>query len=367
MAELKIAFLSRENLFTNPGGDTIHMVETAKALEQLGCHVSILSSSGLAGKEDLFDILHFFNLTRPADLLPHLNKIKCPIVVSPIYVDYSEVDSRARSGPGAWLRGFLGKSGFELVKVAARILRGNEKNLSWRYFQLGYRGSILEILKRTSAFLPNSNSEMSRFKEDFPSCNIPFTVVPNGINLDFLKSVKRVKKEKLIVCAARFERLKNQLALIEATKGLDAKLLLIGKPSPNQTDYYQLCKAKAHEKVEFIYHLPQNELFEIVSRAKVHAMPSWFETTGLISLEAAYLDCSLVISRKGDQEEYFGKFAHFCEPDDVNSIRAAIQNALKDEPSKDLKEKIDTVFNWKNAARISLEVYKRNIQTGETG
>lgn len=359
---MKIAFLSRENLFTNPGGDTVHMAETAKALEKLGCEVTILSSSTFVGKESSFDILHFFNLTRPADLLPHLGKIRCPIVVSPIYVDYSEVDSMVRSGFASWLRRLLGKNSFELIKVAARIIKGNEKNLSFRYFLKGYRGSILEILKHTRVILPNSYSEMNRFKADFPSCEIPFTVVPNGINLDFLKNVKKAEKENVIVCAARFERLKNQLSLIQATRDLNARLVLIGKPSPNQEDYFQMCKAKAHKNVEFISHLPQNELFDILSMAKVHALPSWFETTGLVSLEAAYLDCSIVVTRKGDQSEYFEGCAHFCDPDNLESIKAAINAALLDEPSKALKDKIETNLNWTNAANISLEVYKRQIQ-----
>lgn len=361
---MKVAFLSRENLFSGPGGDTIHIVETANALEELGCQVSILSSSSFKGKENSFDIIHFFNLTRPADLLPHLDKITCPIVVSPIYVDYSEADSKARKGLGALVRKLLGKNTFELVKVAARILKGNERNLSWMYFVKGYKGAILQILKRTNTMMPNSHSEMNRFRVDFPDCDLSYTAIPNGINVEFLQTIEKKPKENLVVCAARFERLKNQLSLIEATRGMDVKLLLIGKPSPNQADYYKLCQAAAHENVEFIHHLPQQELFEILSSAKVHAMASWFETTGLISLEAAYLDCSLVTSRKGDQSEYFSDCAHFCEPDDIDSIRLAIRNALIDKPCTLLKEKIEKEYNWKNAAKISLDVYEQEVRKG---
>ncbi len=56
-------------------------------------------------------------------------------------------------------------------------------------------------------------------------------------------------------------------------------------------------------------------------------MPSWFETTGLSSLEAAAMGCNIVITRKGDAYEYFGDYAYYCDPESPDSIFKAIEKA----------------------------------------
>ena len=45
-----------------------------------------------------YQLFHFFNITRPADMLYHIGRIKVPFVVSPILVDYSEYDKQHRTG-----------------------------------------------------------------------------------------------------------------------------------------------------------------------------------------------------------------------------------------------------------------------------
>ena len=43
-------------------------------------------------------LFHFFDLTRPANILYHLNKIAQPTVLTPILIDYSEYDRHHRKG-----------------------------------------------------------------------------------------------------------------------------------------------------------------------------------------------------------------------------------------------------------------------------
>ena len=358
---MKVAFVSRENLFSSPGGDTVQMIETAKGLKALGCEVHFFDHH--SGKEFFkdFQIVHFFNIIRPSDLLPYLEFIKCPIVVSPIYVDYHESDLNSRKGIGLWLVKNIGKFNIELLKVGARIIKGSEKNISFSFFWDGYKKSIRKILSRSSFLLPNSGSELSRFIKDFPQPQVPALIIPNGVDLEALSKVESGTKENVIVCAGRIEKRKNQLSLIEATRGLDVDLILVGKQSPNQKDYYDTCKRLAHERVTFIEHLPQEELFKIFAKAKVHALVSWFETTGLVSLEACYLNCSLVITKKGDQLDYFEDYASYCDPGSISSIRKAITEALELSPSEALKKKIEDQCNWENTAKMTYSAYLRAL------
>src|SRR5688500_16330361 len=94
---MKVAFISRDTLYSGRGGDTIQILKTAEYLRLLGVEVDIYRASE---KIDYtrYDILHGFNVIRPADLIDHFEKFKGVKVLSTIYVDYYEFESKARGG-----------------------------------------------------------------------------------------------------------------------------------------------------------------------------------------------------------------------------------------------------------------------------
>ena len=87
-------------------------------------------------------------------------------------------------------------------------------------------------------------------------------------------------------------------------------------------------------------------------------MVSWFETTGLSTLEAAACGCSVVISKKGDQVEYFEENAHYAMPDDIESIKSALLDADKKGHSSALQEKILIDYNWDKTAEQTMKAYR---------
>jgi len=92
--------------------------------------------------------------------------------------------------------------------------------------------------------------------------------------------------------------------------------------------------------------------------AKVHVLPSWFETTGLSSLEAGAMGCNIVVTRKGDTEEYFKDMAYYCEPDDVESIRNAVLQAYTNPVNPYLQDYIFSHYTWKDTAEQTLQAYQ---------
>ena len=83
----------------------------------------------------------------------------------------------------------------------------------------------------------------------------------------------------------------------------------------------------AAKNIHFIDHLPQEELIHYYQKAKVHVLPSWFETCGLSTLEAAAMGCNIVITNKGYASEYFNDHAFYCDPSSPASILDAIYKA----------------------------------------
>jgi len=352
---MKIALITRSTLYAVPGGDTIQIGQTARELTELGVDADICLSNQRIRYEK-YDLLHFFNIIRPADILYHCKKANKPFVVSTILVNYSEYDQQYRTGAGKLL-GHLSGDGIEYIKTIARWLLGRDHLSSLSYTWKGQRKSIIEILQRTAMILPNSESEFKRIQHDYAS-NPEYVVIPNGINPALFKADESIKKtENLVICAARIEGIKNQLNLIRALNNTRFRLVIIGDRAPNQPGYYQQCRSEAAANIEFIDRVSQDDLVKYYQQAKVHVLPSWFETTGLSSIEAGAMGCNIVITDKGDTLEYFGDDAFYCDPASPQSIREAIEQASLAPVNRHLQTKIQEQYTWKQAAVKTLKAY----------
>jgi glycosyltransferase involved in cell wall biosynthesis len=111
--------------------------------------------------------------------------------------------------------------------------------------------------------------------------------------------------------------------------------------------------------VYFLDILPPEALAGIYVLAAVHVLPSWRETPGLVSLEAAAAGCRIVTTSYGSVREYFGDLAWYCNPSDLMSIRSAVLLALEATPNHALREKILSSFTWDIAAEKTLAVYHK--------
>lgn len=349
---LKILCIARSSLFSQPGGDTIHIEETAHFLERLG-HTVDIKLRGHEINVEQYDIVHFFNLFRPADILPYLKKIK-KLVVTAIYVDYTEYDSRYRGFFFKLAHRLFGKFGPEYLKTLARFYRNNER-AGFYYFTRGQQKAIAKVLHKASYVITSSEQEWEAICEDFPfATEQQHSCIKLGA--EHFTPKPTTDERANVICAARIEGIKNQLNLIRAMKKLPGqKLHLFGKPAANQKDYYQRCQAEAGEQVKFEGQANKEQLANAFAHARVHAMPSFYETTGLSTLEALKSGCQVVISDRGGQKEIFGDVAFFCEPTDPESIAAAIKNALT--ATRNHSDWVSRNFSWRVAAAKTEKIY----------
>jgi glycosyltransferase involved in cell wall biosynthesis len=353
---MKVAFITRSTLYAVPGGDTVQIVQTARQLAKLGVDTEILLSNEVIAY-DRYDLLHFFNITRPADILYHSKKTKTPFVVSTILCSYAEYDKNHRKGVGI-LFSYLPANTIEYLKTMARWILGKDHLVSTEYIWKGQRKSITGILNRAAGILPNSESEYRRVQQTYP-CEVNYTVVPNGINPEqFRYDITTEKDEQLVLCVARIEGNKNQVNLIRALNNTRFRLLIIGAHAPNQAGYYHHCRTIAAANVDFLDRIAEDVLLTYYQRAKVHILPSWFETTGLSSVEAAAMGCNIVITDKGDTREYFENDAFYCDPSEPETILAAVEKASTAPFNENLREKILKQYTWKQAAIQTLKAYQ---------
>lgn len=357
---MKVALISRSTLYKVSGGDTVQVLETARHLENLGVSVSVLLTDEKINYSE-FDLLHFFNITRPADILYHVKKSGKPFVLSPILVEYNEYDKQHRKGISGYIFRLLPPTTIEYIKTIGRWMLKRDKLKTKSYLWKGHKATGKEIIKAASVLLPNSLSENKYLFKIYPT-NVPYIVVPNGIDSSLFKPDGLIQREThFVICVGRVEGRKNQLNLIKALNETEFTLLIIGNPAPNQQSYYHRCRQIASKNIEFITWLPQHELRNYYQRAKVHILPSWFETCGLSSLEAAAMGCNIVVTEKGFTRDYFENDAFYCQPDDTKSIYTAVKNAAEKDSNEILQERIFKNYTWNKAALATLEAYKKVI------
>ena len=355
---MRVAFISRTSLYDDKGGDTIQIVQTAAQLKNLGVGVDIFLANEKP-EYSVYDLIHFFNIIRPDDILIHIARTDKPFVVSTIFVDYSEYEKNARHGASAFLFKFLSPDFIEYLKCIARSLKNGEKIKSAYYLFNGHKRAIQKIIKKAALLLPNSQNEYERLVFSY-SISKKYRIIPNGMdkNLFNPRSSEAERDDRLVLCVARVEGRKNQLNLIRALVNTSYRLVIIGARSTNQKSYYEQCKRAAAPNIQFFDFLEQEALLDYYRKAKVHALPSWFETTGLSSLEAAAMGCNIVITRKGDAFEYFKDDAYYCNPESPESIFQAVEQAASQAIPTGLSNFVREHYTWENAAKKTLEAYK---------
>jgi glycosyltransferase involved in cell wall biosynthesis len=120
-----------------------------------------------------------------------------------------------------------------------------------------------------------------------------------------------------------------------------------------------LCKKHANSRTIFITNgVSEDDLIPVYQNARVHVLASWFETPGLVSLEAALAGCAVVTTDRGSPREYFGDLARYCRPDSIGSIRCAVEQAWEEGPTPGLREHVLNNFTWETVAKRTLDAYQ---------
>ena len=363
------------------GGDSTQMHQTAEGLRALGveAYTTTEAEPGARG----FDVAHVFNL-RTLEVtgrqVQSLKESGVPIVMSPIYLNpgyplwatqlIANIFGQARSAAeiDKLLDGLKNHS-LQVKKPGGGVLAADTPNRSIPDYDARERA----ILTHIAHLLPNSFIEMNNLVKGLRLCPPPFTVVPYAsdaalfLDPDPEPFVAKHGITDFILQVGRIELSKNQLLLAYALRDADLPLVLIG--GNLQAHYLEKVKKYGPKRLSIIEHLPQEELRSAYAAARVHVLPSWIETCGLTTMEAALANCSVVVSIAGCELEYFRDLAYYCNPADVASIRQAVQSAYenhdRDAPRRQqLKDLILKEYTWTKAAELTKGVYERVVGDG---
>ncbi|HBC96058.1 MAG TPA: hypothetical protein DC034_04575 [Clostridium sp.] len=323
---MKILFCIRGDCFRDFAGDSVQLIKTAQYLREKGLEIDI--NTGSVRDYSPYDIIHLFNLTRVEETYEYYRRAKVydkPVVLSPIYWNLKKYYSYT----------------------------GDERNLFlWDKLDTHRK----EILKGCKLIYPNSELENDQIRKDF-KIDIPYRVIYNGVETNHKTSYNFKKKYGLrdyVLCVARICSRKNQFVLSKICSELKLQLVLIG--SINDISYFNRCMS--YKNVRYLGFMDEYSLYSAYKYAGIHVLPSFVETPGLSSLEAAAVGCNIVSTVEGSAREYFGDMCVYCNPYDEHSIREAIIDCLKIKKHKELKNHVIENYNWRNCISPLFESYK---------
>ncbi len=337
------------------GGHVVQLEQTARALRRLGLDVR----TDFSADPDPQDVtlVHGFGL-HASDVHPwHWRGV--PVVVSSIYWDqhYRAEGGEHRLRARARARALAGRAR-RAARFALAASRGNWSlvDACLRYVPDELR--TLAAFEAADLLLPNGTGEAAAIRRDL-AVTTPMWVVPNGVDPERFAGLAEVVTDRdSVVCLGRIEPHKNQLGVIEALRGTGIRLVVAGYEHPDHRRYAAQCRAAGAGWVDFRGEVTEDEATALLGAAKVHVLASWFETTGLVSLEAALAGCNVVSTARGYAREYLGEHAWYCDPADPVSIRGAVVAAWNAPSRTELRAHVLAHYTWDHVGRETAAAYE---------
>lgn len=339
-----------------PGGHRVQLHNTAQALRELG--VEVHEHLGPALPSGSWDIVHGFQLGSGEVFAARTRGI--PVVISTIYwgLTYTASGTPPRRPS---VRRALG-AGWRGLRHVRASLSGREALTRLSMREMSAELDQVKAWSMADLLLPNAEGEARHIRDDLGVLT-ETRIVPNAIDADlFTPGFNSPRAEGTVLCVGRVEPHKNQLGTIKALHGVPGvSLTIVGPAHPHHADYYVACQDAATDNVTMLPGVDHTDLPALYAAHRTHVLATWYETTGLASLEAAASGCTVVTTDRGHAREYFGDDAWYCDPARPASIRDAVRRAVRQAPSTPLLARIQQHFTWADTARETLDGYQEML------
>lgn len=350
---LRVLMQNRPTAESHPGGDTVLMNRTAEAVRSLGYDVTV----DLSGAEDAanFDLVHIFNFATPEISKAFAERAinaGTPFVVTTLCEDVAQFHNRSI----AWANLMV-----EYVK------RGNDSN--WFNAQVAQLGSIQAsgsfdnswTAERAASLIANGQAEANLLQKIHPTAKISTIPVgfdaPKDVGPELFVNQYGVKE--FVLCVGRLESRKNQLTLLKALENCDLPIVLVAGGVCYQPEYDRAVRSfKRRAKTLVLDRLSPEMLASAYAASKIHALVSWYELPGLVSLEAAWHGKNVVATDCGTTRDYLADYAFYCQPDNPSSVLNACMAAFYSPVNPDFKNSIEQ-FTWERAGKETAALYSR--------
>lgn len=382
---MRILFQNRRDHNLVRGGDTIQIESTKNALEKK-YNIKVDISTELNPNLENYDIVHLFNITRVHETYQQLinaKKQNVLVVVTPIYHDLEAIynyEKYGRNGIVKVLNTLINNQTHrEFLKNIAKIIKQKDfKQTSSVIKQLfmGYENQQKYVIENSDFIFPLAPSEIKKMEKQLRiNKELKFEITPNGIESDSLYyskdrqiidtiqkyNLNNIDLKKYVICVGRIEPRKNQIALIKALESTDIGVIFVGGINTKLISYYkEFIKLIDNNKYIYLGKVNHDEMMDLYNIVNTSVLPSWFEVTSLVDLEAAINGLNIVTTKYSYMYDYFGENAIYCDPKSLESIRESVKLAInKSENTNNVvisNSKLQE-YTWENVADILYNSY----------
>jgi D-inositol-3-phosphate glycosyltransferase len=389
--QLKIAMLSVHSspigaLGTkDTGGMSVYVREVAKELGNRGHLVDIytrLNGSGQKQIAQLYDNVRLIHLKAGDN--GHMNKLALYGHLEELEgfrnsesVDYDLIHSHY------WLSGMVGSWAqerwevphvfmFHTVGAVKNSTAGSEKEPELR--------TAIEkhLARKCDRILVATDRERDHLVQHYGACPEAIGVVPCGVNLDLFRPLDKAaarqqlgfaQDESIVLYVGRFAPVKGIDRLMEAIAHLQhyqrLRLVIVGGDGDGAPEYKSLRrlaqKLSIQDSVTFIGRIEQGGLPPYYSAADVLAVPSHYESFGLVALESLASGTPVVATRVGAMESILkrGETGHVVNNGSSRSLADGIETFISrpHAPSADEVRASVFRFSWANVASAMIDEY----------
>lgn len=235
------------------------------------------------------------------------------------------------------------------------------------------------VMKDADGLVVSTEAEKDDLVSLYQASRSKVQVVPAGVDLElFYPRDKFLAKQKLgigenrvILYVGRIEPLKGLDILLEAVSLLedsaDTRLMIVGGSLEDDAELERLKglseELGIHEKVTFTGSVPQDMLPDFYSAADVFVLPSYYESFGLVALEAMACGTPVIVSRVGGLKTFIkqGETGYLipwrCPEPFAQRLDMLLANpALKESMGKAAREQALNM-SWSGVADRTLDLY----------
>jgi glycosyltransferase involved in cell wall biosynthesis/Tfp pilus assembly protein PilF len=354
--KFRILMQNRANALTHPGGDTVVMLKLKTGLEQCGAEVTLDLDASVDPRG--FDLVHMFNFALPQLLRPLAERCVnagVPYVVTTLYEDVPRFHNQSHA-MGGLLVEYVNRgqnAGWWEQAVSRASTAPNSERFENRW-----------VAERAAALFTNGSAESKSLRRDYGE-------LPNIVEVRLGHEVgarcgpemfqSQYGVSDFIFCVGRIETRKNQLMLLKAMEQSEIPVVLASGSVCYQPDYLQAVRSFKRKGQTIILDRVSSEMLSSAYAAcRVHALVSWYELPGLVTLEAASHGRNVVATRAGTIPDYMGNECYYARPDDEDSIRNAVIAGYYS-PVRPSMVDLASSFTWERMTRESFQAYERII------
>ena len=253
-------------------------------------------------------------------------------------------------------------------------------DLSFRHFPSAYSASfrrwysliIPSALRYADAVITVSKSERVGILKHYPTVSARLYAIPNGcspadVEADRAPLNSSFVARKYILYVGSLSRHKNFRGVLETACRLIRKrgfyFVFVGGIAGGIAEPDMEVPEDVAPHITFAGRVDDPTLFRYYSHAACFLFPSFYEASGLPPIEAMARGCPTIVSDIPALNERCGDAAIYCDPHDIDSIAAAVEQVMDDDA---LRSKLRALgyqraanFTWEACARDTLNLINR--------